>query len=283
MTDFHNYDLPSLRSEFPPRPPFSSPRSRPTNPRPSERAVVRGLVTDSEVNLPVIGANVTLRPEAAEALLKGTTTDGEGRYRLVGIEPGRYILAVTFVGYQPRTVSLELAAGEERILDPVLQPGLELDPVTVTASRRPEKMADAPASVTVLGPREIESEVTVSPAEVLRTTTAVDIAQTGIDRREVVLRGFNNAFSGSAYVLTDYRKSSIPSLAANAFNLMPITNLDLAQIEVVRGPGSALYGPGVEEGVIHFRTKGPLRFPERASPSVEATKATLAASCGTRA
>jgi iron complex outermembrane receptor protein len=226
-----------------------------------ERAVVQGLVTDADANLPVIGANVTLRTEAAETLLRGTTTNSEGRFRLDGIQPGDYVLTATFVGYQPRALPLTLAAGEERSVDLVLQPGLELDPVTVTASRRAEKVADAPASVTVLGAREIESEVTVSPAEVLRTTAAVDIAQTGIDRREVVLRGFNNAFSGSAYVLTDYRKSSIPSLAANAFNLMPITNLDLDQIEVVRGPGSALYGPGVEEGVIHFRTKDPFGYP----------------------
>ena len=226
-----------------------------------ERAVVQGIVTDADANLPVIGANVTIRPATAEAILRGTTTDGEGQYRLGGIEPGEYVLTATFVGYQPRFLPLTLATGEQRTVDLDLQPGLELDPVTVTASRRAEKVADAPASVTVLGAREIESEVTVSPAEVLRTTAAVDIAQTGIDRREVVLRGFNNAFSGSAYVLTDYRKSSIPSLAANAFNLMPITNLDLDQIEVVRGPGSALYGPGVEEGVIHFRTKDPFASP----------------------
>ena len=226
-----------------------------------DRAAVTGIVTDAEANLPVIGANVTIRPTETDPVLKGTTTDGDGRYRLANIEPGRYVLGISFVGYEPRLVPIELAAGERRTIDPVLQPGLDLDPVIVTASRRPEKAADAPASVTVLGAREIESEVTVSPAEVLRTTAAVDIAQTGIDRREVVLRGFNNAFTGAAYVLTDYRKSSIPSLAANAFNLMPITNLDLDQIEVVRGPGSALYGPGVEEGVIHFRTKDPFGDP----------------------
>jgi iron complex outermembrane receptor protein len=82
-----------------------------------------------------------------------------------------------------------------------------------------------------------------------------------MDRREVVLRGFNNAFSGAAYVLTDYRRSAVPSLAVNAFNMMPISNIDIERIEVVRGPGSALYGPGVDEGVIHFITKDPFTSP----------------------
>jgi iron complex outermembrane receptor protein len=227
----------------------------------SERAVVAGVVTDGEEARPVVGANVVVRTAGANTVVRGTLTDRDGRYRLTGIVPGAYVLSVSFVGYEEATQALTLEADEQRTVDLTLAPGLALDPVVVTASRRPEKVTDAPASVSVLDAREIESDVTVSPAEVLRTTTAVDIAQTGIDRREVVLRGFNNAFSGSAYVLTDYRKSAIPSLAANAFNMMPITSVDLDQIEVVRGPGSALYGPGVEEGVIHFITKAPFAYP----------------------
>src|SRR5690606_6241362 len=65
----------------------------------------------------------------------------------------------------------------------------------------------------------------------------------------------------SAYVLTDYRQGAIASLGVNGYNFMPINSIDLERVEVVRGPGSALYGPGVDAGVIHFISKDPFTYP----------------------
>ena len=73
------------------------------------------------------------------------------------------------------------------------------------------------------------------------------------------MRGFNNAFSGATYVLVDYRQGAVASLGVNAYNIMPLASVDLDRVEVVRGPGSALYGAGVDAGVIHFFTKDPFR------------------------
>lgn len=226
-----------------------------------ERAELTGTITDARNNLPISGANIVLQAVGSDDVADGTVTDRDGRYELTDITPGQYALVISFVGYEERLIELTLSPGEQRTVDATIEPGMALDEVVVSASRRAEKLIDTPASVSVLGAEEIEADVTVSPVEVLRTTPAVDIATTGMDRREVVIRGFNNAFSGAAYVLTDYRKSSIASLAANAFNMMPISNIDLERIEVVRGPGSALYGPGVDEGVIHFITKDPFTSP----------------------
>ncbi len=64
-------------------------------------------------------------------------------------------------------------------------------------------------SSTVLFLPPADFDVGMSSIEALRTTTGVDMAQTGIDRREVVLRGFNNAFSTATYVLTDYRQAAV--------------------------------------------------------------------------
>src|SRR5690606_30844047 len=67
--------------------------------------------------------------------------------------------------------------------------------------------------------------------------------------------------SGAAYTMTDYRPAAVPALAVNVYSLMPIPSLDLERIEVVRGPGSALYGAGVDAGVIHFITKDAFNHP----------------------
>ena len=50
----------------------------------------------------------------------------------------------------------------------------------------------------------------------------------------------------------------MPSLRVNAYNFLPTPDLDIERIEVVSGPGSALYGPNSADGVTHIITKSPL-------------------------
>jgi iron complex outermembrane receptor protein len=227
-----------------------------------QTASVEGRVMDAAENFALVGTNVILFAGDSDEQVMGAATDRDGRYSLAGIAPGQYTLAFSFIGYQEERIPLSLEAGAVQMINVELAPvGLNLNAVIVTASRQAEKVLDAPASVSVLDIEEIESNVVPSSAAVLRNTTGVDMAQTGIDRYEIVLRGFNNAFSGATYVLNDYRQGAIASLGVNAYQMMPITQIDLERVEVVRGPGSALYGAGVDAGVVHFITKDPFTYP----------------------
>ena len=227
-----------------------------------DTADLTGTVVDGQTNTTLIGANVTLREVDSPRVVDGTATNADGAFRLTDLPPGRYLMEVRFVGYQTAERTLMLEAGESPDLTVTLQPTTaSLEQIVISASRRQEKVLDAPASISVLQPEEILQEVNTSTVEAIRSAPGVDMAQTGIDRREVVLRGFNEAFSGSAHVLTDYREAAVPSLAVNVHSIMPNMAVDVEQIEVVRGPGSALYGPGVDSGVIHYFTKGPFDDP----------------------
>lgn len=228
----------------------------------AQPASVSGLVTDASTGEALPGANVVVTSMEDEAVTKGAAAGVNGRYEIAGLTPGRYTVRVRFVGYSEAQREVALSAGEDRTLDIALQQeDIGLNPVVVTASRRQEKALDAPASVSVLGVEELERDPVPSAALTLRNTPGVDIARAGLDRYQISLRGFNAAFVSKTYVLVDYRQTVSPSLGVNAFNSMPISPIDLAQVEVVRGPGSALYGPGVEQGVIHFLTKDPLTNP----------------------
>jgi iron complex outermembrane receptor protein len=227
-----------------------------------DTATLTGTVVDDEDGSPLAGANVAVREAGTPDLVGGAATGPEGTFTISGIAAGDYIVDVRFIGYRSRELPVQLDAGETEELS--IRLAIEtssLETVVISASRRQEKVLDAPASISVLGLEDIEREVTTSTVDLLRATPGVDMAQTGIDRREVVLRGFNEAFSGSAYVLTDYRQAAVPSLAVNVHSLMPNMAVDVERIEVVRGPGSALYGPGVDSGVIHYFTKGPFDDP----------------------
>ena len=215
-----------------------------------------GTVTDVDDGLPLPGASVLIAGTA-----QGAATDLDGEYRITGLAPGSYTVIFSFIGYRNQEIEVRITAGQDTQQDVQMQSGVELDPIQVTAGRRQEKALDAPASIDVIGVREIENDIGPSSVTALRNTTGVDMAQTGIDRREVVLRGFNNAFSGATYILTDYRQAAVPSLGVNIYSIMPNMSIDLEKVEVVRGPGSALYGAGVDAGVVHFFTKDPFRYP----------------------
>jgi len=223
---------------------------------------IEGTVLDASDGSALIGANVAVRAAGTDELAGGTATNPDGRFTVTGLDPGDYLVEVRFVGYQAeqREVTVERGSLTRLTIEMDFQTA-SLEQVVVSASRRQEKILDAPASISVLEPQDIQAEVSASSVEVLRATPGVDMAQTGIDRREVVIRGFNEAFSGSAFVLTDYRQASVPSLGVNVHSIMPNMAVDVERVEVVRGPGSALYGPGVTSGVIHYFTKDPFSYP----------------------
>lgn len=227
-----------------------------------QTATISGVVTDATNGEALAGATVILTIAGQTGIVGGDAADVDGSYSIQNLAPGSYTLTVRYVGYNESQNSVTLTAGQSTTLNIELsQGGLDLNTIVISASRQAEKALDAPASISVLDAREIETDVVQSSISVLRNTTGVDVAQTGVDRSEVVLRGFNNAFGGSAYILTDYRQSATPSLNVNLHSIMPNMPIDLERVEIVRGPGSALYGPGVDEGVIHYLTKDPFSYP----------------------
>jgi outer membrane receptor for ferrienterochelin and colicins len=229
-------------------------------PAAAQNGTVSGTITVEEDGAALPGANVVAL-DADGSFVTGAATQLDGSYSF-SIAAGTYTVRARYVGFQDCEMSVTVSAGGTTTVDCALsQTGLELNTVIVAASRREEKALDAPASISVLSAQDLQTSVGGSSVEALRTTPGVDMQQTGVDRREMVLRGFNNAFSGAAYVLTDYRQAAVPSLAVNIYSIMPNIGIDVDRVEVVRGPGSALYGAGVDAGVVHFITKDPFTHP----------------------
>lgn len=224
----------------------------------AQGGTLSGKVTDSGGEA-VPGANVVLAGEALPAGKTGTVTGSEGGFRLEGLPAGAYRLSVTHIGYRDLVRDgVGIVAGGELDLELALEAEIIfLDQNIVTASRRQEKILDAPASVSVIEAREIRDRPALSVAEHIRDLPAVDYSQTGLAQSNIVVRGFNNIFSGALLTLTDNRIARVPSLRVNVYNFIPVTNDDIERIEVVLGPGAALYGPNSSGGVMHIITHSP--------------------------
>ena len=222
-----------------------------------EDAILSGRVTDAG-GMPLPGANLVLTGGSLEEPM-GASAGADGEYSISGLEPGRYQLEVTHIGYRDASIAdIEIEAGVSKRLDVELQEAvIYLEQSIVSASRRQEKALDAPASVAVVEGADIRDRPVLSVGEHVRDLPGVDFAKSGLVQSNAVVRGFNNVFSGAMLTLTDNRIARVPSLRLNAYNFIPVVNEDIERIEVVLGPGSALYGPNSARGVMHIITRSP--------------------------
>lgn len=224
-----------------------------------ETGKIAGKVKDAETGDALFQASVVVAAVGREMAPRGAATNISGGFEIKDLPAGTYKVTVSYVGYTTTMQEIQLSAGEAKRLDIALQPtGVNVNPTVVTASRRPEKALEAPAAMSVIDAAQIKVRpALLSPAEYLQGLPAVDINSNGICQKNVVVRGFNNIFSGSLQSLTDNRIAQVPSLRLNAYNFYPITNEDIERVEVVSGPGSAMYGPNSANGVFHILTKSP--------------------------
>ncbi|MFQ5678223.1 MAG: TonB-dependent receptor domain-containing protein, partial [Gemmatimonadota bacterium] len=90
------------------------------------------------------------------------------------------------------------------------------------------------------------------------TLPGVDVASKGLAQRTFTARGPSGVNSTTLRVLTDDRYARLPSLGFNIPYLIPSGEEEVERIELVRGPGSALHGPGASRGVLQIITRSPL-------------------------
>ena len=222
----------------------------------AQQATLSGTVTDAETGEALPGANVSVISGTVQT---GAATSSDGKFEVTNVRPGSYTVKVSYIGYESQTfTNIVLSASETKTLKIALKPtGIEMNPISVSASRRPEKVLEAPADVAVIDTRQIDTRTVLTPTEYLKTTPGVDMATTGLNQSNVVVRGFNNVFSGALLVIVDNRIARVPGLRFNAYNFIPTSSDDIERAEVVLGPGSALYGPNAANGVYQMITKSP--------------------------
>ncbi len=127
----------------------------------------------------------------------------------------------------------------------------------VTASRGAQSPLDAPNSTSIVTEQDIRLSGITKIPELLRRLAGVDIMEVTGAQTEVSLRGFNQRLSNKVLVLVDGRSVYFDLLGATFWSVLSIGVEDIARIEVVRGPASALYGADAFNGVINIITKRP--------------------------
>lgn len=223
----------------------------------AQAATLSVTVTDAQTGEKLNDISITVMSQTGT--FNESLNYSSGMLKIADLSAGVYTITASVPGYTDKIMeNVELVADGTTSVEIALSSEIiELDQVSVSASRRPEKVLEAPASVSVVSAAEIRDRVAPSVTEHLKSVRGVDVVNTGIGTSQVVVRGFNNVFSGTLLSLVDNRIARVPSLRLNAYTLIPTSSEDIEQIEVVSGPGSALYGPNSANGVMHILTRSP--------------------------
>ena len=220
----------------------------------AQEVEIKGRITDAQTGEPLPGATILIKGSK-----NSTSADKEGYYQFQNLTGSNFTLVISFVGYQTFELTVTVSKNNMIAANAALRvddkPGNE---VVVSASRRPEKITDAPASIQIIGKKELEQFTGSNTFELLSKVQGVEFIRTGIDAVSFNARGMNNAFNNKVFQLVDGRNS----MAVHSGNLMMHNNSsmvkeDIERIEIVLGPQTALYGPNVHNALINIITKDP--------------------------
>lgn len=224
----------------------------------AQTGTIQGVVRDTDGAVPELAFVRVLGREG------GTPVSGpEGGFELA-LPQGAYSLVAESPGYrQKRLDDVEVVAGEVTDVTITIESFTSLldQPNVTTEPWRSEATSSSPARVSIVSGEQARDWGGPTLVGSLQGLPGIDVAQTGLTPSNVVSRGFNNVFSGSLLVLSDYRYTRLPSLRFNAYNMIPATAFDVDRIELVLGPAAALYGPNSANGVVHVVTSSPIDRP----------------------
>jgi iron complex outermembrane receptor protein len=133
---------------------------------------------------------------------------------------------------------------------------VNMEEVTVTATRYEEQPSDVPAHITVITREDIAESTARNIPELLRTETGIQVNDIAGNRRNytVDLRGFGETASSNTLVLVDGRRINQADLSGTDWTEIPLERVE--RIEIIRGGrGSMLYGDNAAGGVVNIITK----------------------------
>ncbi len=203
---------------------------------------------------PVPGVAVRVDQLGREVL-----TDEAGHYE-IAVPPGTYTVSFSLSDHNATESGVEVAAGGLRTLDKSVDWDVSFaEAITVTSvSRREERITEAPASVTVIPEAEIAQKAPSGQVpKLLEFTPGVDFAQSGLYDINFNTRGFNSSLNRRILTLIDGRDPAVPFLGSQEWAAVSFPMDELSSVELVRGPGAALYGANAFNGVLNMTTKAP--------------------------
>jgi iron complex outermembrane recepter protein len=214
-----------------------------------QTGILQGTVLDADSRRPLEAANVLVQGTSI-----GTSVTHDGSFRITQVPPGSFVLRVSYIGYTPKTIPVQVAQGQtvivEVLLEPTVLPGQTIIVSATRARERENPVAFATLTSRDLAERYSTQDIPQLLSE-LPSTTFYSENGNGIGYNYLSIRGFDqrrisvmvNGIPQNDPEDHDVYWLDFPDLAAN-----------LQDIQVQRGAGSAFYGPPAIGGTVNLIT-----------------------------
>lgn len=207
-----------------------------------------GSVRD-KAGSPIVGARILVQESR-----KGAVTDDKGEFTLDHIPPGRYTLTASARGFQSETIAFSAGDKDERIQFILNRSSLDDTAINVTAKSTLSDFLNSPQPITVLSGRQLDRQRGETAMSAINNTPGVSNLTTGAGTAKPIIRGLTGQ---RVLVMTDGIRQEEQQFGDD--HTVELDSFNIQKIEIIRGPGSVLYGSDALGGVVNvIRDKAPI-------------------------
>ena len=210
---------------------------------------ISGSVKDGQ-NQPIPGANVKVSGEST-----GTVTDGDGNFTLSTKKQPPFNVEISSVGFGSKKVSV--TSNNQKVDVALTGEETKLDEIVVSASRTPEKVLQSPVTIERMSLKEIKNTTAATYYDGLENLKEVHFNTSSLSFKSINTRGFATVANTRFLQLVDGMDNSSPALNFVLGNLIGLSELDVANVELLPGASSALYGANAFNGILFMNSKSP--------------------------
>lgn len=185
-------------------------------------------------------------------------TGGDGKFSIVPAGAGPYTVQASMPSFVAQKKD-GVAAGADVPFSLKIA-GLG-ETVVVSASKIESTLANAPVTMSVVSSQTLATSPSANFGDILRNVPGVNVIQTSARDVNLSMRQGTSTLATSTLVLLDGRSLYLDFFGLVLWDLVPSNPSDIKQIEVVRGPASAVWGANALTGVVNILTKTPRENP----------------------
>ncbi len=184
-----------------------------------------------------------------------TTTNFDGQFVLKTSLVPPFEIEFSALGFEDKKI---VVSDTNKDINAVLvKRGTVLNEVVISASRTAERILESPVTVLTMSLKEIKNTASATFYDGLENLKGVDFNTNSLTFKSVNTRGFASYQNRRFVQLIDGMDNAAPGLNFSIGNMVGLSELDVANIELLPGASSALYGANAFNGIMFMNSKNP--------------------------
>lgn len=215
----------------------------------AQTGAVSGVARSAHDHSPLAGVTITV-----EGTSLGALSDEQGHFQITAVPAGSRTMVARRLGLDSLRQRVEVRAGvTTQVVLALHETAAMLEPVVVSATREAERRGESSVTIDVLSADEISDAHASHPAQILDRLPGVHVSELSGEGHSMAIR--QPITTKPMYL---YLEDGVPTRATGFFNHNALYEVNLPQaggVEVLKGPGTALYGSDAIAGVVNVRTR----------------------------